>query len=146
MTTLGPLGTHAARALLVSFDGYMRPSSVLQLKSADIEIARADVARGYPTVAVTLAPLAADDGGEEPSIAFDDFRVIMLSGGEAARAISATLNQATRASVRWQGAAGKLRAAAALARPRAAPPAAGASAPAGAPAARRWPLRRARAL
>jgi len=53
-----------ARAVLVGFDGYLRPSETLAARKSDIAISRKSAVLRYPRVTPTLAPQrnAPDDG------------------------------------------------------------------------------------
>eukprot|EP00974_Lingulodinium_polyedra_P109280 10572862-Lingulodinium_polyedra.AAC.1 len=64
MARWGTKGRHAARALVVAFDGYLRPSEALNIMAAHIQITKKHSLLPYPPVTVTLAPQRPDDGFE----------------------------------------------------------------------------------
>eukprot|EP00974_Lingulodinium_polyedra_P035437 3400971-Lingulodinium_polyedra.AAC.1 len=64
MARWGTKGRHAARALVVAFDGYLRPSEALSIMAARIQVTKKHSLLPYPPVTVTLAPQRPDDGFE----------------------------------------------------------------------------------
>ena len=80
----GPQGQAAAGALVTSFDGYLRPSSVLKITGGDVHVAADVVGRGYPRVTVTIAPLHTDDGAEpRPRLKNGDHDMTLIFGDQA---------------------------------------------------------------
>ncbi|CAK0888003.1 unnamed protein product, partial [Prorocentrum cordatum] len=59
-------GVAAAGALLVSFDGYIRPSNTLAITSREVSQRQAGSNPNYPSLVVTIAPQA-DDHGQQPA-------------------------------------------------------------------------------
>ncbi|CAK0810316.1 unnamed protein product [Prorocentrum cordatum] len=60
------MGVAAAGALLVSFDGYIRPSNTLAITSREVSQRQAGSNPNYPSLVVTIAPQA-DDHGQQPA-------------------------------------------------------------------------------
>ena len=58
-----PLALDVGRALVVAFDGYLRPSEVVGIKGCDVTIVGRNSVLEYRPVSVTIAPFKADDGG-----------------------------------------------------------------------------------
>jgi hypothetical protein len=61
---LGGARLHAARAKLISFDGYIRPGEVLGIHTADVYVTRKEMAYSYPTIAVTICEMPEDSDEE----------------------------------------------------------------------------------
>ncbi|CAK0800544.1 unnamed protein product [Prorocentrum cordatum] len=59
-------GVAATGALLVSFDGYIRPSNTLAITSREVSQRQARSNPNYPSLVVTIAPQA-DDHGQQPA-------------------------------------------------------------------------------
>ena len=64
LQTLLPDGPIAADALVVCFDGILRPGECLSIRSMDVIPAARATSLPYPPVTVTLAPSKPDDGSE----------------------------------------------------------------------------------
>ena len=81
-------GRSAARAVIVMFDGYFRPSEFLGLKGGDVTVLKQRGLVHYPSVTVRLAPSHVDDGSPAPLRAksgqYDDTIVIGDSASRAA--------------------------------------------------------------
>ena len=93
----------AARAIVIAFDGLLRPSEVLAVRSCDVTVTRPGTMSRVPAVTVRLAPSRMDDGSLPPSRtksgAFDDSIAFGDSASsEAGRGWVAKLLAALKAS------------------------------------------------
>ena len=63
-----PTGLAGARAVLVGFDGYLRPAETLGIRKSDVTINRRNTVLRYPTITLTIAPqrLTPDTGDPPP--------------------------------------------------------------------------------
>jgi len=79
-------GVDAAGALLISFDGYIRPGNTLSIKSRDVSQRQAGSNPNYPSLVVTLAPQA-DDLGQRPAptMKSGDHDCTIVFGDESSR-------------------------------------------------------------
>lgn len=74
----------AARAFVVTFDGYLRPSETLALRGIDITVLRHRTSLPYRKVSVTLAPFRPDDGDPAaPTTKAGDYDDTVLFGDPA---------------------------------------------------------------
>ena len=62
-----PTGLVGARAVLVGFDGYLRPAETLSIRKLDVTINRRNTVLRFPTITLTIAPqLLTPDTGDPP--------------------------------------------------------------------------------
>jgi hypothetical protein len=74
----------AARACVVCFDGYLRPSEVLGIRAIDVTVLRHKASLPYGKVSVTLAPFRHDDGAPAaPTTKAGDYDDTVLFGDPA---------------------------------------------------------------
>jgi hypothetical protein len=74
----------AARAFVVEFDGYLRPSETLGIRAIDITVLRHRASLPYGKVSVTLAPFRHDDGDPvAPTTKSGDYDDTVLFGDPA---------------------------------------------------------------
>ena len=94
-------------------DGLIEASDILDHLGSGGDAAAVDEG----AVRSLLRQASSSGSGEEgePRLSLDDFRVLMLGGGEEAQLISSSLNRASRTSARWQRAGRQVAAVASLA-------------------------------
>ena len=61
LAKMGPKGVTAARALVLQFDAYLRPSEVLSVTRDDVTTKKRGTSLAYPDLVLTLAPQGTPD-------------------------------------------------------------------------------------